>query len=78
MDEFYTRQGWIYWEPEQISYMNDKYVDTCHCAADATRGESRLDWVPEYSSKEGLAKIIEWHVQKLDSEHVREDLEIRC
>lgn len=58
--------------------MNNRYVGTCHCAAGATRAEFRLDWVPECSSKEGLAETIEWHVQNLDSERVREYLEIRC
>lgn len=57
--------------------MNDKHVGTCHCAADANRAESRLNWVPEYSLNEGLAEVIEWHVQNLDSERVREDPEIR-
>lgn len=63
------------WEPVERNYMTDKPVGVKHRAADTTRAEGLLDWEPEYSLEEGLARTIDWYTATHDRHAVRENLE---
>lgn len=66
---------YVDWEPEEIDYQTDKPVGVKHRAADTSRAEELLDWSPEYTLEDGMARTIDWYSGHRDRALVRENLE---
>jgi UDP-glucose 4-epimerase len=63
------------WEPAELNHMTDKPVGVRHRAADTGRAKELLDWEPQYTLEEGMARTIEWYVNNREKDYIRSNLE---
>jgi UDP-glucose 4-epimerase len=65
----------IDWRPNDIDYMTGKPVGVRHRAADTSRAERALGWVPEYTLEQGIAETVKWYTEAREKDYVRENLQ---
>jgi UDP-glucose 4-epimerase len=55
------------WRPASIARQMDKPTGVKSRAADLTRCRELLDWVPQYSLREGIERTMRWYLESFDA-----------
>ena len=66
----------IGWEPNELFFDMSKPVGVYSRAADLTRTRELLEWEPETSFKDGIARTVEWYVENRDRDEVAEAMNL--